>query len=328
MNLYLDTPATGHQGRGIGTYTTFLSRELAKLGVIFTAPEQADVLWYPGFSFFAPQLPLLPRAPMVVTIHDCIPLEYPDHQLVGIRGKLALFYQTFALRNASAIVTDSKASRASIAQQFPALPKAKIIPLGVELTPPSPLHLSRFRATHKLPARFIGYVGDINFNKNLPSLVQAAAILKVPLVIVTRSDRHTPTREAVALWYAERFSGANVVYVSLESRSELACLYHQAQVMVTPSYSEGFGLPLLEAMAAGGVTVAVNTSSLPEVGGDVCLYARSPSPQDLAAAISKALALTPSKRAEVVEAGIARAKMFAWSHAARAILEVFKDVIK
>ena len=124
--------SSGHAIRGIGMYTRFLSEALERQkGIevyrsgLESQPDKVDVMHYPFFDLFFSTLPLLKTAKTVVTIHDVIPLLFPEQYPVGKRGALALAHQKLALRNVSAIITDSETSKRDITTHL-SVPEEKI----------------------------------------------------------------------------------------------------------------------------------------------------------------------------------------------------------
>lgn len=165
---------------------------------------------------------------------------------------------------------------------------------------------------------YILAVGSANPNKNFRSLIKAFQFVRnqlppelsrpLRLVISGRADTRIFSGDSV--------SGSGIVHTGYISDAELRALYENAACFVFPSFYEGFGLPLLEAMALGCATVCSASASLPEVGGDAVLYFDPHSPQEMADAIASVLS-DPHLRSSLAARGRERSRLFRWSEAAR-----------
>ncbi|OIO12034.1 MAG: hypothetical protein AUJ52_01005 [Elusimicrobia bacterium CG1_02_63_36] len=172
--------------------------------------------------------------------------------------------------------------------------------------------------------RYILFTSAIRKRKNLEVLVRAYARIKGALQLVLcgyRSEYYRSLRTlCLELGIVKR-----VLFLEDLSDRDLARLYARALLFVYPSKWEGFGLPILEAMACGTPVVAARAASLPEVAGDAALYFDPDSPEDLAAAIRKAL--EPSAASRLSAAGLARAAGFTWERTASETIEVYKRTL-
>jgi len=214
MKIAVDSgPLEGsHAVRGIGFYTKNLILALKKLQKdknftldVFdfsTNPKKLstyDIAHYPYFDLFFHTLPASKPTKTIVTIHDVIPLIYPKHYPAGIRGKLRFLKQKHSLKTTSAVITDSESSKKDIVR-FLKVPNEKIFPIHLASAPyfkkiTNPQTLSRVSKKYSLPKKFVLYVGDINYNKNIINLVKAAKIAKLPLVIVGKHAKEMSSQE-------------------------------------------------------------------------------------------------------------------------------------
>lgn len=339
----------GHEGRGIGVYTRLLERELSALENVelVESAEAADLIHYPTFDLFFPTLPFRGRKPKVVTIHDVIPLEFKNHYPVGVKGMINHWRQSLSLARVKKVITDSTYS-AEMIEQHLGVKRDKIAVVGLASSlepslvesilaqPDLEERIAGLRAKYQLPARYLLYVGDINYNKNLPALIEALSSLPKDLGLAMVGKNIKP--QAIPEWRAieqalSKLAGddaaSRVVMINDLPGSEaanLVRLYHGAAAYVQPSLSEGFGLPVLEAMACQTPVVATRAGSLPEVVGDFGLLA-NPTPTGLSQAINHLLLLPDYQRQRLVEAAADWAATFSWQETARQTAAVYQEVL-
>lgn len=266
-------------------------------------------------------MPYLPGAPTVLTVYDLIPLRYPRYFSVAQRLVFAVAHR-LALRTARAVLAISEATRADLARAFgAAAEKVTVTPLAAaeQFRPQSPAAIDALRHRVELPDRYALYVGSNKPHKNLARLVEAfASVHRHPacaslrLIIAGRWDPRypeAPTR-ARQLDVMDR-----VIFLPDVADDALPALYSGAELFVFASEYEGFGLPVLEAMACGTPVICANRSSLPEVAGDAARLVDPYDVTDLAAAIVE-LASRPERRAELQARGLAQAARFTWRRTA------------
>jgi glycosyltransferase involved in cell wall biosynthesis len=221
-------------------------------------------------------------------------------------------------RRADAILASSESTRRDLVRLFPhCSDRVHTVPLGVSAyfsRTPDGGELEATRQRLDLPKAFALHVGTLEPRKNLVRLVQAWRIVadatdgRLPLLLAGRKG-----------WmYAELFRTIEelhlqrtVRHIGPVSNQDLHSLYHLAEVLVYPSLYEGFGLPLLEAMASGLPVVAARSSSLPEIAGDAASLVSPYSPEEIACAVV-ALHLSPDRRAQLAAAGVKQAARFTW----------------
>ncbi len=343
MKIAIDTSplTTPHQGRGVGTYTRELIAHLplvnSDIDFVFTpnpSSVKADLIHYPYFDLFFQTLPIFSSTPTVVTIHDLIPLRYPSHFPSGIKGKINFYIQRFTLNRANRIITDSQASANDI-HHFLSQPKNRIdtIPLAVSHQfSPQPVSLqNKFKTKHNLPDKFLGYVGDINYNKNLPQLISSLKDLpQIHLVIVTRADINSQIPEAQAIRSSlnQADTHSRVHFLSLDSLEDLNLFYSSAFWYIQPSLWEGFGLPVLEAMASGTPCLVAKAGSLPEIAGISALYFDPTNEASISKTIKQAFNLNSSSRSKMIKESIQHAKKFTWKQTASKTINSYIKAIK
>lgn len=331
---------TGHVGRGIGTYVrglkTGFSQIQAPFKIVYASENftKADLIHYPHFDLFWPTLPLIKRLPTVVTIHDLIPLKYPDLFPVGKRGKLSYLHQRYSLKTVKRIIAVSHACKTDLVNLFNLdESKIKVIHEGADRInkPRDREVLKDFFTKHQLPQKIFGYVGDINFNKNLPRLIEAIGRNKDhKLYIVTRADINSDIKEAVAIRQAiSKFTTIGQVnFLKLDSVEELALFYNSVDWYVQPSIDEGFGLPVLEAMQSATPVLCADVPALKEVAGDAALYFDPYDVSDMAAKLDEAASIKPQQYSYSRQSATKRATQFSWADTARGLCQVYQDVLE
>lgn len=277
------------------------------------------------------------RCPWVATIHDMIWLERPDlgASFLPTRAVLAAWYRAeygHAIRGAERVITISRASADGIGRVFPKeAGKVRVIHHGVDREQWSPERAgSRSSIERIVPAksRYSLIVGRGAPYKNHPGMIRA-------FVEATRDD---PGHKLVVVRRFARLDFAmrrllerpdvreKVVTVPSVTSDELLTLYRNAVALLFASHYEGFGMPLLEAMAMG-VPVLISTDpALVEVAGGAALSAESTNHADLVAKIRR-LAQDADLRASLAKAGQERASAFSWDTCARQTLEVYREAI-
>lgn len=351
IKVHLSTRSmqAGHQDRGIGAYTRLLERELRQLEEVelVESEKEADLIHYPTFDLFYPTLPFKKSKPVVVTIHDVIPLEFKEHYPVGIKGLINHWRQSLSLKSVRAVITDSDYS-ATMIEKHLGVGSSKISVVSLSSTLESSLtesvlaqedldeRIASLKQKYQIPDRYLLYVGDINYNKNIPVLIEALESLpkELGLVLIGKNFIPQPISEWQAIQTAlgalrEQGQADRVVMITDLPGSEaanLVRLYHGASAYVQPSLSEGFGLPVLEAMMSKVPVVATRAGSLPEVVGDFGLLA-NPTTTGLSQAINHLLLLPPYQRERLVEAAADWASTFSWQKTARETAKVYQQVL-
>ena len=280
-----------------------------------------DVLFVPAHV-----VPLAhPRT--VVTVHDLGFLHHPESHPRGQRRMLDLTTR-WSVHAAHNIIAISESTRRDLSGAY-GVPSSKVtvIPHGTE--PCKEIHLRELeeaRSRLGLPERFVLTVGTVQPRKNLPRLVEAMS------QVVEAGLPHTLVIAGKAGWMADDVRAAisradrhsRVVTLGYVSVTDLQVLYALAEVFALPSLYEGFGLPALDALAAGLPTVLSDRSALPEIGGAAAIYAN---PMD-AAEIGRALVgvLTDADlRERLRRLGPIQAKRFTWEAAATSTLAVLRS---
>jgi len=278
----------------------------------------------------ANSLPLLhPGLPGVVTIHDLAIYDHPEWFPAGQWFATRVIVPR-SIRGARMIICPSAATMRAVVRRFGAAPdRCRVIPHGVETEfalPVSPAVRDAVKTRYGLPERYLMQVGTVQPRKNYVTTLRALARIpagqRIPLVVVGGFGwNYDPVVEAVR----ELDLAAWVRFVGYAQLAELPALYQLAEAVVFPSLDEGFGLPVLEAFAAGTPVIASTAGAIPEVAGDAALLC---DPEDVAAVAENLRRILQDRelRERQVAAGRARAALFTWSASAAAHREVYLAV--
>lgn len=351
MRILLDTkPLTDkNRVRGVGTYTEELLSALRELSdlpeplEIFashelgaTEKEQFDLIHYPYFDLFFPTLPKIGSVPTVVTVHDVIPLIFSEHYPVGLRGRFHLWKQTQRLKQASMVLTDSECSKDDI-KKYLDIEEGKIrvtaLAARSQLHPATEYLRLKVRQELSLPGKYILYIGDINYNKNLPTLLLALTLLPddVHLCVVSSTFQNTEIPEGKELAKIIADNGlrgrVQVLSVKKEDTDALSGVIADSRCLVQPSLYEGFGLPVLEAMKVGTVVVSSTAGSLPEVAGDAAIMVE-PTITGLVDGILQALSLRGEERESWIRRGQKHASLLSWKKTAEQTYAAYQAVLR
>jgi glycosyltransferase involved in cell wall biosynthesis len=276
--------------------------------------------------------PLLCPVPVVVSVHDVSFLEHPEY-FTSFRAWQLRFTVERTVRSAARVLTPSDFSKRSILNAY-GLDEEKVVvlPNGVSSTfrPISRETAQRYvQVSLDLPAPFILSVGDLQPRKNYLGLIRAFEQLvrahpQLPhhLVIVGKETWYAPVIQSAA----KKSSVADRIHLTgFVSDEELLRMYGACDLFVYPSFYEGFGLPILEAMACGRAVACSITSAMPEVADSAALLFDPHSERDLVLAM-RDLLLNPEMRVRMERLGTQRAAMFSWEGTAARTLELYYEV--
>jgi glycosyltransferase involved in cell wall biosynthesis len=302
-------------------YSLREQREIAHLA------RGAPLLHCPHYN-----IPCLHRGRMVVTIHDLSHLVCREF----LPNRLAYWYARFMLarttKQATRIVTDSQYSRKSIQETFD-VPDERVrviypgLPHGMN-PDESPVDRSRVEAL-KVRRPYILFVGILKQHKNVQGLLRAFSLVPVDkrrpfqLVIVGKKDSFYPRLSELT---RKSSLEEQVVFTGAVTTEELRALYADATLLVLPSLNEGFGYPVLEAMAFGVPVVVSNTSSLPEVAGPAGVLVDPRDPRSIANGIERVLS-DDDLRQTLSQRGWEQAQLFSARKFALDHLEVYRAAL-
>jgi glycosyltransferase involved in cell wall biosynthesis len=295
------------------------------LGIELLFQRKIDVV---HFTDFIP--PFYYSGPTVITVHDLAFLLYPHYLTRGSARYYGLIDR--AVRHATHIIAVSEATKRDLVRLTGA-PEKKITVIYEAAEPIYyPIHdqavLTRIHEKYHLPEQFVLYVGTIEPRKNLPTLIRAFRALidqyraEADLAIVGKQG-----------WLYDDVYGLvdelglkdRVHFMGRVPTADLPHLYNASQMLVLPSYYEGFGLPPLEAMACGVPVIVSDTPALAEVVADAGLRVATEDDEGFTVAMWRLLT-DDTLRADMIEKGLKRSESFAWKRAAQATLEVYQRV--
>jgi glycosyltransferase involved in cell wall biosynthesis len=289
--------------------------------------ERIDVLHSPSYT-----LPLWPRTRTVVTIHDIIYRLHPH----WFSPRRRLYYSRLvgaSAHRADRIITVSHTSKQDIVRGYHIPPEN----IGVTYLAADPNYrpeedpkvLGRIRDRFTGGTEFILHVGALQRRRNIDMLLDVLAELKregglsFSLLLVGKNlwPRSSPRAAAAKLGI-----GDSVIYRPFVPEEDMAALYSAARFLVYPSNYEGFGLPVIEAMACGTPVIASNVSAIPEVTGDAAILLDPTDPEPWKRAIRE-LNEDADLRTKLSAAGLERSRLFSWERTARDTLAIYRETL-
>ena len=259
-------------------------------------------------------IPPATSLPLVVTVHDLAFLRHPD--FFTARGNKVFRRSLDIIRDKAAMVLcSSQATLVDCKTAGIEIDRLRLVPLGVTSQTITDADRARVRATYNLPELFILFVGTLEPRKNLARLIAALDSVKAapPLVVVGMAGwgDHTPS------------TAHDVRFTGFVPAHDLPALYEACTVFAFPSVLEGYGLPVIEAMAHGAAVVTSRGTSTEEVAGGAAVLVDPLSVESIASGLSEALENVDKLRAS----GIARAAQVPWAVTAEATMSAYREVL-
>lgn len=291
---------------------------------LFTQKNKPDVFFSP--SHYGPRFSPIPTA---IAIMDVSYLRFPE-----LFAKKDLYqlenWTAYSAKNATRIFTISDASKNDIITFYQVKKEDIIVTYpGIKQGVTQSTAMETLQKKYTIPRKYILFVGTIQPRKNIGRLIEAFAKIAtkysdVDLVIVGKKGwMYEPILEM-----PEKYHVSNRIHVlNFISDDDLTGLYTNALCFVLPSLYEGFGLPVLEAMKYGCPVITSNTSSLPEAGGDACLYVDPRDVSDIALKLEKMISDQKLRKALIAK-GKEHIKKFSWEVSAKKTLAVLEGMIK
>jgi len=314
--------------------------------------DSPDILFLPDptLPFWRPS-----GVKVVITVHD-LGFEYLPQFRNFLQRALLENIPLYASRLAEKIIAVSEATKRDVTEKFSINPdKISTVYEGVDFerfqAPDAAMKEKDIKSKYDISGDYILFVGTVQPRKNLVRLIKAFSVIangcelkqittnknKRPREICGMEESDKPLKLVIAgkrgwlceeIYKAPRNFGVEdkVLFLDRVPSEDLPPLYRGARCFVFPSLFEGFGLPILEAMAAGTPVITSNISSMPEVGGEAVVYVNPLDVKDIAAGLQSVL-INDSLRQKLVEKGMTRAKQFSWEKCAKETVAVFKSVL-
>lgn len=345
---------TDSKTRGIGSYANNLILSLDKLQnedkslkidfIDFSKKDRKffrkyDLLHFLHFNVVGKDNIKDINIPFIVTIHDVIPLIYPNNFPLGIKGRVRLFIKTKKLQKASAIITNSITSKKDIVRLLN-IKSEKVFPFYMAASENCKKldfrnNLVPTKKKFDLKEKFVLYIGDVNYNKNLFSLAKTCDVLKLNLVIVGKQSANLEElskSDHIELAHVKALNSLinkskYIKTLGFVEEEDLVKICNLATVYCQPSLYEGFGIPVMEAMKCGLPVVISKTQALVEIYGKSSLVADGTALDDIKKAIEelfyskKLLDFYSSK-------GVEFSKNYTWDLHAQKTITLYKEYAK
>ena len=287
----------------------------------------AEVSRHPPDVLFVPAhvLPLYCPVPAVVTVHDLAYRHHPE-TYTGFQRRYLDWSTRRHARVARHLIADSAATRDDLLAQYDADPaKISVVHLGRDPSLQPMLDPAATLAKYQIEGQYILYIGTLQPRKNLLRLVEAFHAIhdQVDARLVLAGEKGWLYDQIFARVQALNLN-ERVIFPGFVAEADKAALISGAAVYAYPSLYEGFGLPILEAMACGTPVLSSNSSSMPEVAGEAALLV-DPYRTDAITAGLLRLLTDDALRADLAEKGFQQVQRFSWEKAARRTLDILLD---
>ncbi len=308
----------GSRGRNVVTWTQWVLPGMIR-------SEPVSLAHFPFYT-----MPLFLDCPSVITIHDITFSLHPEWFPWKARISFAAL-APWSARRADHVLTVSECTRRDLARRYGLhSSRVTVVPLAADpaFSPRTPAEAGQVASRLGLTPPYLLHLGSLHPRRNIERLLDAFAELaggrpEVQLVLAGRVEAPWTTMDPMI---AERALEGRVVHLGYVREEDLPALVSGAAALVYPSLYEGFGLPVLEAMACGIPVITSNVSALPEVAGDAALLVDPRSREAIAAAMRSILD-EPRLRERLIEAGLRRASGFSWRRTAEGTLAAYRAVL-
>jgi glycosyltransferase involved in cell wall biosynthesis len=285
----------------------------------------ADIVHAPSLAF-----PARDTRPLVVTVHDTLFLDHPDlYTERGVEFHKAMLDR---LGDADMVIVPSRAAERDLRGAAPHTPRIRVIPMGTDMRPPEDAERDDILDKLGVERPYVLWVGTVEPRKNPEGVVRG---------YVAALDAGVPRSTELNLylvgppgWWSGDVGGfldsrgvaSRVRRLDYQPKRALQALYAGAEAFLFPSFAEGFGLPVIEAMACGAPVVTSNRSSLPEVAGSAALLCDPDDPDSIGDALAKILR-DPGLAQDLRRLGQRRAFAFTWARTARSTMAAYREVL-
>ncbi|MFC1646660.1 glycosyltransferase family 4 protein [Patescibacteria group bacterium] len=350
MKIAIDTTPleNSHKDRGTGVYVKNIVEALEKYDnrnsyTYFTRgqniPKNVNLVYYPYFDIFFHTLPIFHSYKFVVTVHDLIPIVFPEKFPRGIRGNIMWNLQKIALKKSSRAIASSISTKNDLIR-FVGLDSSLVDVVGLA---PSTIYTVNNHSDnsdeifkkYNISGKYILYVGDINWNKNVTGLVSAFSKLimekeyadyKLLLAGKVFIDEKVAEIRSLRNQIETLNISKSIITPGYVDDHDLKIIYKHCGVYVQPSHYEGFGLPVLEAMASGAIVSAADNSSLQEISGPALRF-DSGSPDSIYEVIKQVLHMPIQMRDKQINEQNKWVSGFTWQKTVKQIMEVYEKTI-
>jgi glycosyltransferase involved in cell wall biosynthesis len=289
----------------------------------FWLPRQAQL-----FHSLAQRPPAFRFRKEIVTVFDIFPITGENYSTPDFRHKFSVLLREAVARAARVIACSHATEHQLVAHAQVPREKIRVIPLGVEFPAGMLSRDERLRERGRIVGKgceMILSVGVLQTRKNTLNMLKALKTLPPHYILVLLGGEGYGS-EAIHEFIRSESLQERVKLPGYVDDQQLVPLYQAASAFLFPSFEEGFGIPVLEAMASGVPVVTSNASSMPEVAGEAALYVNPHDPADIAQKVAQAVE-DLSLRESLIEKGLARARGFTWRHTAEATLAVYEEVL-
>lgn len=283
-------------------------------------------IWH-SFYFTIP--PRKIDAKIIITIHDLIPFIYPNFMPNNFLNKEKyLLDLTRRCSRADIIITVSEASKKDLIKYLDIdAEKIRIISPGIDTEKYNNFLVNDIRKKYNLRKKYILFLGALEPKKNIKNIIKSfekANLQDIDLVIAGGKGWKY---EEIFETYELSLYKKNIKMLDYIAEEDKIALYKEAEIFIFPSFYEGFGMPVLEAMAAGTPVITSNVSSLPEVAGGAAILVNPHSIDEISEAINKIL-IDEELKKRMIEIGLERAKYYTWSNSAKKLKKIYEELIK
>jgi glycosyltransferase involved in cell wall biosynthesis len=291
-----------------------------QFAVLRCIPQGTHLFWSPHYN-----IPVFYQGNMLVTVHDVLHLAMPQYAKGILKQAYARGMFRAVRHHAQAVICDSDFTMAELQRLTP--PSPQIVRRIYDGVDEAWFHIPEAPSPHARP--YLVYVGNVKPHKNLCTLLDAFGRVKdniaEDLIIIGKREGFITGDDNISEY--ARDLGDRVVFTGYVSDNLLHQYVAHAVALVFPSLYEGFGLPAVEAMAAGCPVLASNAASIPEVCGDAAVYCDARNPDDLAAKMRR-ITQDAELRETLRHRGRQRARMFSWDTCAEGTVNVMLEVLE
>lgn len=330
------------QTRGIGIYAKNLYASLKKytnLDVQLIEEkknlENFNLVHFPFFDFFSHTLSGNFKTPFLVTIHDLIPIMFSKKYPPGFKGRINWELQKIALKKASSVIAVSRSVKEDIVNilKFPA------DQISVVYSAPSESFkkitngklLGETKQKYNLPDRFVLYIGNVNWNKNILNTTESVLNAGKNLVIIgsaflDKKNLNHPEKNSFKEWLQRYDGNEKIKVLDFVEEKEIVKIMNLAVCLIFVSYYEGFGLPILEAQASNLPVITSNISATKEIAGSGALLVNPISIIQITDAV-RDIFESNNLREKLIKKGQENVEKFSWKKTAIETLKAYNDVL-